>query len=60
MDTDPGHKNFSRRFDQIAFISNGSFPNRTGANDAPGPLYAPFTDGSTANAALVWWGQPVL
>ena len=43
----------NRRFDQIAFISLGNFPNRTGVNN----FTAPFTDRLTSNAALVWYGQ---
>lgn len=46
----------SPRFDQIAFLAYGSFPNRTGADD----LNNPFLDQTVANAAHIWWGQLVM
>lgn len=45
----------SYRFDQISFISTGSFNNRTGADTAN-----PFTDSSTASAAHIWLGHGVI
>src|SRR5205823_2208423 len=48
----------SLRCDQISFISYGSFPNKTGANIAATPN--PFTDGTVANAAQIWWGQLIM
>ncbi len=42
-----------RRFDQLAFLANGSFPNRTGNNLSA----SPFTDRTTANSALIWYGH---
>jgi prepilin-type N-terminal cleavage/methylation domain-containing protein len=43
------------RFDQLSFLARGEFPNRTGANTS-----SPFTDGSVATGAHVWWGQGVM
>jgi len=51
----PAFGDKSLRCDQISFISNGSFPNRTGANSN-----SPFTDGTIANAAHIWWGQLIM
>lgn len=42
-----------RRFDQICFLASGPYVNRTGSTAAN-----PFADQTTANAALVWYGQP--
>ncbi len=56
---DPNDNNpnadLKRRFDQVCFLANGSFRNRTGTKST-----SPFTDQTTANAAIVWWGQLVL
>jgi hypothetical protein len=47
----------SPHYDQISFISLGSFPNRTGSNNPTDP----FNDGgASANAAHVWIGQLVM
>lgn len=46
-----------RRFDQIAFLSNGSFRNPTGGNVGGN---ATFVDRSVANAARVWYGHLVI
>jgi type II secretory pathway pseudopilin PulG len=45
----------SYHFDQISFIANGDYSNRTGADTS-----TPFTDSSSASAAHIWIGQGVL
>ena len=50
------NKDVVHHFDQMSFVANGTFPNRTGAYDD----VSPFADTTTANAAHVWWGQLVL
>lgn len=47
----------TRRFDQIAFLSNGTFRNPTGGNVGGN---ATFVDRSVANAARVWYGHLVI
>lgn len=42
----------ARRWDQLAFVANGTFANRTGT-----ALPNPFADSTSSNAALVWYGH---
>lgn len=42
----------ARRWDQMAFVANGTFANRTGTATAN-----PFADSTSSNAALVWYGH---
>jgi len=50
-----GADGVTRRFDQLAFLANGSFPNRTGSKNS-----SPFTDRTVANSARIWYGHPVI
>ncbi len=50
------HNPASPRFDQMAFLAYGSFPDRTGSADSNHP----FLDNTLANAAHIWWGQLIV
>ena len=41
--------------DQLTFLANGTFHDRTGSNGSGG--LSPFMDNLTSNAAAVWYGQ---
>jgi len=43
--------NGTNRWDQIAFLASGTFPNRNGTSSGA------FSDLTTANAARIWYGQ---
>jgi prepilin-type N-terminal cleavage/methylation domain-containing protein len=51
----PPNADTSPRFDQVSFLSYGTFPNRTGSDTVQ-----PFVDGTSSNVAHVWIGHLVL